>query len=63
MFINNMPCLFEIKVVLIIYKMSYMRIPMENIFRNGREHTEQEQLEIERVKMGKASRSNAQINN
>lgn len=60
MFINSMPCLFEIKAVLIIYKMSHMRIPMENIFRNGREYTEQE--EIERAKIGKASRSNAQIN-
>lgn len=60
MFINSMPCLFEIKAVLIIYQMSHMRIPMENIFRNGREYTEQE--EIERAKIGKASRSNAQIN-
>lgn len=33
-----MPCLFEIKLVLIIYKMSHMKIPMENISRNGKEH-------------------------
>lgn len=36
---NNTPCLFEIKVVLIIYQISHMRIPKENISRNGREHT------------------------